>query len=293
MEKIEIETIEVHNVWTLYGMNRDGTESKDKLAQFSRPQDWGDPRWVYHRFTLTWEVDGTRYVNHAHCWTDLQRPKFQYPQLFASLFAQISIPGEPPEFCGNKFLHEDDFWQDKWGPQPPVFEVEARRVLSSDDDFGWTDDDTPDDVRTLGTDPEPEQTCRVCGCTHYHPCEGGCYWVEDDLCSACAETTEDLIEFGPCCHCGATGPTVRNLIMLSVKARTPGPGSWGCFQCGLPMEGASAVLCDACIDAGLHPIFAIDGEPAKGVRVPIGELVEPFEHDLSKHPEVIGFDAER
>ena len=30
------------------------------------------------------------------------------------------------------------------------------------------------------------QRCRVCGCTHYNPCDGGCWWVEDDLCSACA-----------------------------------------------------------------------------------------------------------
>jgi hypothetical protein len=28
-------------------------------------------------------------------------------------------------------------------------------------------------------------TCRVCGCTDNTPCEGGCHWVEDDLCSAC------------------------------------------------------------------------------------------------------------
>ncbi|MCK9435726.1 MAG: hypothetical protein M0Q12_00795 [Synergistaceae bacterium] len=28
-------------------------------------------------------------------------------------------------------------------------------------------------------------TCRVCGCTDNHACEGGCYWVEEDLCSAC------------------------------------------------------------------------------------------------------------
>jgi hypothetical protein len=32
--------------------------------------------------------------------------------------------------------------------------------------------------------------CRVCGCTDYHACPGGCYWVEDpegmgDLCSQC------------------------------------------------------------------------------------------------------------
>ena len=31
-----------------------------------------------------------------------------------------------------------------------------------------------------------EQKCRICGCTWNNACEGGCYWVEDDLCSQCA-----------------------------------------------------------------------------------------------------------
>ncbi|MGH0054172.1 MAG: hypothetical protein ACQ5SW_12350 [Sphaerochaetaceae bacterium] len=30
------------------------------------------------------------------------------------------------------------------------------------------------------------RACRVCGCTDYHACAEGCYWVEADLCSACA-----------------------------------------------------------------------------------------------------------
>lgn len=34
------------------------------------------------------------------------------------------------------------------------------------------------------------QKCRVCGCTDNNACEGGCYWVEDDLCSKCAEKLE-------------------------------------------------------------------------------------------------------
>ena len=36
---------------------------------------------------------------------------------------------------------------------------------------------------------EPEQkirACRVCGCTDDHACEGGCWWIEKDLCSKCA-----------------------------------------------------------------------------------------------------------
>ena len=30
-----------------------------------------------------------------------------------------------------------------------------------------------------------EPACRVCGCTEDNACEGGCTWVEEDLCSAC------------------------------------------------------------------------------------------------------------
>lgn len=29
------------------------------------------------------------------------------------------------------------------------------------------------------------RTCRICGCTDDHACPGGCYWVEEDLCSEC------------------------------------------------------------------------------------------------------------
>ena len=36
-----------------------------------------------------------------------------------------------------------------------------------------------------------ELVCRVCGCTDDRGCPGGCYWVEDDLCSQCAEFLEE------------------------------------------------------------------------------------------------------
>lgn len=32
-----------------------------------------------------------------------------------------------------------------------------------------------------------EQKCRVCGCTWNNACPGGCYWVEEDLCSQCRD----------------------------------------------------------------------------------------------------------
>lgn len=37
----------------------------------------------------------------------------------------------------------------------------------------------PDDVA------ETEPACRVCGCTESRACPGGCWWVEEDLCSTC------------------------------------------------------------------------------------------------------------
>lgn len=30
-----------------------------------------------------------------------------------------------------------------------------------------------------------KRLCRVCGCTQFHACPGGCYWVTDDQCSKC------------------------------------------------------------------------------------------------------------
>jgi len=33
--------------------------------------------------------------------------------------------------------------------------------------------------------------CRGCGCTDEEACEGGCIWVEPDLCSRCAITDGD------------------------------------------------------------------------------------------------------
>ena len=42
------------------------------------------------------------------------------------------------------------------------------------------------DGDTNGGESHQRAKCRVCGCTWAHACEGGCYWIEDDLCSKCA-----------------------------------------------------------------------------------------------------------
>jgi hypothetical protein len=35
---------------------------------------------------------------------------------------------------------------------------------------------------------EALRVCRVCGCSEFNACPGGCSWVEEDLCSACASS---------------------------------------------------------------------------------------------------------
>lgn len=123
LEELEIvELIEVHNPWTIYGINEDGSEAEQPTASPSRPQDWGDARWHYERFKLEWETSGKRYINHAHCWTDIQltQPR-TYPHLFASLIVTILMPGQKAELCGRDYLGEEDFWDEEWGPMPPVY----------------------------------------------------------------------------------------------------------------------------------------------------------------------------
>jgi hypothetical protein len=55
----------------------------------------------------------------------------------------------------------------------------------------------------------PVRSCRSCGCTDDDACAGGCWWVEEDLCSSCA----DLAPL-TCSHCDAdVGADVVGLVL--------------------------------------------------------------------------------
>ena len=50
-------------------------------------------------------------------------------------------------------------------------------------------------MRWVITETDPDfftRKCRGCGCDWNHPCPGGCFWVEDDLCSRCAERLNEM-----------------------------------------------------------------------------------------------------
>lgn len=95
------------------------------------------------------------------------------------------------------------------------------------------------------------------------------------------------LNLGPCCICDQEGPEVRNILMLPFRGPIPGRG-WGCLQCGLPPDGASAVLCDDCLEAynkgDLKLNFICSGYPEEDGRIPLeGYEKIAFGHDENLH----------
>jgi len=98
---------------------------------------------------------------------------------------------------------------------------------------------------------------------------------------------------GRCCVCDKGGPTVKNILTLHRVAPVRGKG-WGCFVCGLPQDGAVAVICDPCLaeirasGGEKQPKFVCVGEPFRNERLALEDLKTPaFDHDMSKHPEAL------
>lgn len=75
-----------------------------------------------------------------------------------------------------------------------------------------------------------------------------------------------------------------NLVMLPWRGPQPGKG-WGCVVCDLPCDGAVAIWCSACAEASEPIREACAGYAGEPGRVPIEQLTEPYEHDLTKHAE--------
>lgn len=97
----------------------------------------------------------------------------------------------------------------------------------------------------------------------------------------------DFPDLGPCCMCATRRP--RNIVLLDRHCAVPGHG-WGCVVCGLPSNGACAVLCDICYkDYVAEPaklVIACSGYPATDGRIAIADLpADRFAHNLVRHEE--------
>ncbi|MBW4514609.1 MAG: hypothetical protein KME11_05230 [Timaviella obliquedivisa GSE-PSE-MK23-08B] len=113
----------VHNCYTLHEVNEDGSQSEHPLLSLGeRPQDWGDPRWHYHRCKVEFESNGNYYVNHCHVWQGVERSSYEAFKTIASALFMAAYPGQPWQLCGREFLEEEDFWLDEWGKRPPLYQ---------------------------------------------------------------------------------------------------------------------------------------------------------------------------
>ncbi len=81
----------------------------------------------------------------------------------------------------------------------------------------------------------------------------------------------------PCCACGGKNGT--QMVLIEKKCKIPGHG-WGCFTCGLPPDGAVAIVCDECMKNKVPPKLAFRGYPDEGLIL-VDELKEEFKHDVN------------
>ena len=70
---------------------------------------------------------------------------------------------------------------------------------------------------------------------------------------------------GTCCACQEAIPDdmPRSVIYFNFKSPTPGRG-WGCLFCNLPSEGAVAVICQKCLEAGETVTHVVEGDKGLG-----------------------------
>lgn len=104
--------------WTVYA---DKDHEGKQLCFMGRPQDWGDPRWMWRTYVLHAPIDGVQWVNVVHIWHEGQIPDHQLVAECGGLLTMIMTPGFPPELSGKSYMHEDDFWEDSWGVMPAYF----------------------------------------------------------------------------------------------------------------------------------------------------------------------------
>lgn len=98
----------------------------------------------------------------------------------------------------------------------------------------------------------------------------------------------DFTDLGPCCICAGGGAV--NVLTLPQRSATPGRG-WGCVRCGLPSDGAVAVVCDVCLGRyrrnNAELSMCCTGYPGSDGRMPISDLAPgAFAHDPARHPEL-------
>ena len=111
-------------------------------------------------------------------------PKF--PALATEVVREISEFSQTTKFYTEFAKDFRDFWKDGTRPEE-IWMFMLQKVVHAPTRAHM-------DMSIIGHMPalekalDAQRRCRVCGCTDDNACPGGCYWMEDDLCSECAKT---------------------------------------------------------------------------------------------------------
>lgn len=129
-----MKTIEVHNIYTLYELNEDGSSVETPILSFFRPQDWGDSsRWHYHQCRIELNLVDKTYINNCHVWQEVERNSIEAFKYIAPQLFMVLVPGAIRQHCGREFLHGDDFWHPDWGEIPPYYEPDDEDYCPPDE----------------------------------------------------------------------------------------------------------------------------------------------------------------
>lgn len=124
------------------------------------------------------------------------------------------------------------------------------------------------------------QTCRVCGCTEEAGCEGGCTWVEDDLCSSCvpqqataptAEAATPLATLEP--EVPAAPKEAPTPAPKPAAAQAPAPTPAPVPTPALPLKAVAPPTYEQSTISVALQLFPDDGDP-KGRMVLVAARIE-------------------
>lgn len=152
--------------------------------------------------------------------------------------------------CITELVHVESYGWMRCDPVAGVHVIEACQVCGTE----W-----PCATVQL-VDP---RTCRYCGCTDLMGCEGGCRWVADDVCSACA--VEFTIEVDTTAFTAAMESVAASVVATNTEVRAIADAieAFGADRdAGAAEPGLLVALGVLLVDAALAVSVAIDAPPA-------------------------------
>lgn len=108
--------------------------------------------------------------------------KLKFPARATEIIKEISEYAKTTPFYKQNEGAATHFWNDE--PPEEIWMFMLQKIIGAPAAI-YRDTSVLGHMPALEKALAAQRRCRVCGCTDENACPGGCYWVEDDLCSRC------------------------------------------------------------------------------------------------------------